>query len=92
MAVFDPSAYDCLQSLLDELYMEYLHESFAPLTYGSSWLLEERTERPRSINPKRLAVPWKWLKEPIENPLLNMLHIGVVQNYLNMVYLKVPNG
>jgi hypothetical protein len=59
--LIDPDAYDSMQALLDELYAEYLRESFPPLTYGSRWILEERDTSVTGIHPKRLAVPWDWI-------------------------------
>ena len=59
--VFSPSKYNTLQAFLDDLYSNYLRERFPPLTYGARWVLEERSETPGGIHPKRLLVPWEWL-------------------------------
>jgi TIR domain len=63
--LFDPAAYDSLQRLLDELYSLVLSDRFEALTYGSSWLLEEKEGinkyTRQGINPSRLLLPWEWL-------------------------------
>jgi hypothetical protein len=58
MVVVDPDAYQSLQALLDDIYGHYLSHRFAPLSYGSAWVLVEY-ERP--FNPPRIVVPWNWL-------------------------------
>ena len=60
----DPGAYSSLQALLDDLYVGYLRDVVPPGTYGSRWVLEEKNH---SLNPNRIAVPWRWLlsEDPI---------------------------
>ena len=53
------SDYSCLQAFLDELYINYLKDRFKPLTYGSSWILEEDKYAFGLI-----LVPWSWLISP----------------------------
>jgi hypothetical protein len=66
--LFNPDSYGSLQSLLDELYANYLLDRFEPLTYGARWFLSsERVEGRRSgnwkfgIHPHRIILPWEWL-------------------------------
>jgi hypothetical protein len=54
----DPEAYPSVQALLDELYVGHLRELIPPGTYGARWVLQERGA---SLNPSRIAVPWRWL-------------------------------
>lgn len=71
-AVFYADGYASLQDLLDDLYVHYLNERFAPVSYGREWVLEENWVHPRvlgpadsprsmRINPRRLLLPWEWL-------------------------------
>jgi len=74
MVAMRHDAYESLQELLDDLYMNYLSPQFAPLSYGSSWLLYEDELNPaafesarvrglfRGIHPSRFILPWSWLK------------------------------
>jgi hypothetical protein len=56
-AIMTIGAYPSLESLLDELYANYLREHYEPLTYGSRWMLvEARTEAFRLV-----VAPWTWL-------------------------------
>ena len=45
MVAFYPDAYRSLNALLDDLYLNYLGERFAPLSYGREWVLLEKDER-----------------------------------------------
>jgi hypothetical protein len=62
--LFDPDAYSSIQAMLDEFYFKYLRDTVPVKTYGSHWLLEDGD---RGWCPKRLIVPWEWLRsnEPV---------------------------
>ena len=56
-AILKIRAYPSLESLLDELYTNYLREHYEPLTYGRRWMLvEARTEAFSFV-----VAPWSWL-------------------------------
>jgi hypothetical protein len=58
-AILTIGAYPSLESLLDELYANYLQEHYEPLTYGRKWMLvEARTEAFRLV-----VAPWMWLTD-----------------------------
>ena len=50
-------AYTSVQSLLDDLYIYYLHGRYQPYTYGKDWVLLSTDWR----LVKRIAIPWPWL-------------------------------
>src|SRR5262249_8093677 len=56
-AVFKIGAYPSLETLLDDLYANYLPEQYEPLTYGKDWLLVEA----RSEAFAFVVAPWSWL-------------------------------
>jgi len=56
-AVFKVGAYSSLETLLDDLYANYLREHYEPLTYGKYWLLVES----RSDAFSFVVAPWTWL-------------------------------
>jgi TIR domain len=62
VAVFDPTQYPTLDRLLDDLYVEYLRDDYAPSTYGTSWIITSRGEdgRHQGINPSRVVAPPDW--------------------------------
>jgi hypothetical protein len=51
-------AYDSVQALLDDLYVNYLRELYEPFTYGSSWVLFEDSFRNGLV-----FVDWTWLAQ-----------------------------
>jgi hypothetical protein len=56
-AIVKIGAYASLESLLDELYANYLRAHYQPLTYGKSWVLvEARTDAFGLV-----VAPWSWL-------------------------------
>ncbi|HVT16759.1 MAG TPA: toll/interleukin-1 receptor domain-containing protein [Thermoanaerobaculia bacterium] len=54
----DPTAYSTLASILDELFINYLHPTIKPYTYGSDWML---IGEPFDTH---LAVPSDWVRAP----------------------------
>jgi hypothetical protein len=50
----DPEAYGSIRDLLDDLYVNYLHDRVPVLSYGERWLL--------SVGrwPELLVAPWYW--------------------------------
>jgi TIR domain-containing protein len=56
-AVFKVGAYSSLETLLDDLYANYLREHYEPLTYGKNWLLVEARSDAFSL----VVAPWTWL-------------------------------
>jgi hypothetical protein len=56
-AILKVGSYSSLESLLDELYANYLSEHYEPLTYGKSWMLAEA----RSDAFSFVVAPWSWL-------------------------------
>jgi hypothetical protein len=53
-AVFDAGACGSFLEMLDTLYLHYLEDRFAPLTYGQEWVLARSDDW-------RALVPWDWL-------------------------------
>lgn len=53
--------YSCVQAFLDDLYIHYLRDRFAPFTYGISWCLEE-VDIFDDIH--LFLLPWSWLIAP----------------------------
>jgi hypothetical protein len=60
-AYINPAAFTSLQSLLDDLYLNWLHKYFEPYTYGRSWWLTLRSgvRRFRRIP----LVPLSWFRK-----------------------------
>jgi hypothetical protein len=56
-AIFTIGAYPSLESLLDQLYANYLREHYEPLTYGRRWMLVEARTEAFSL----VVAPWSWL-------------------------------
>ena len=56
------NAYRTIQSLLNDLYLNYLKNQYMPYTYGQDWIL---TRIGTGLN--YLAVPWQWLINRGEN-------------------------
>ena len=56
-AILRIGAYPSLESLLDELYANYLREHCEPLTYGRKWMLVEARTEAYSL----VVAPWSWL-------------------------------
>ena len=59
MVVFNPEAYDLLQSLLDGLYLHYLAQRYAPISYGHEWVLLEKHVRTARFRPEHPFSPGK---------------------------------
>lgn len=67
VVVFDPEAYSSTQSLLDDLYMNYLFDRTEPSSYGKEWLLVGRGQ---VFNPGRIVAPWSYLEFLWEKELI----------------------
>jgi hypothetical protein len=52
------NSYQSLQSLLDDLFVEYLTEKYRPFSNGKEWIITSWVSQVR-----RLLVPWNWLVE-----------------------------
>lgn len=50
------SEYENVRSLLDELYISYLSDIYAPYAYGREWILTELSSHYTS----RILAPWSW--------------------------------
>lgn len=61
VVVFDPEGYSSIQSLLDDLYMNYLFDRAEPSSYGKEWLLVGHGNN-RGRNPGLVVAPWSYLE------------------------------
>jgi TIR domain len=57
-----PTAFACTYEMIDAIFMEYLHASYPPLTYGQTWFLRTDYDSYR-----RFVLPWSWItnNEPL---------------------------
>lgn len=65
--VADPERYSSLQSLLDDLFLNYLGHLYPPFSYGSSWLL--RAEISTGHGPDLLIASWEWFASGHSAPI-----------------------
>jgi hypothetical protein len=61
--------YSSLQSLLNDLYVHYLKDSYNPYTYGRDWVLGYEIHVDKKLSITRLLVPWNWLLRSDNQPL-----------------------
>lgn len=52
----DPEAYECIGHLLDDIYVNYLHDQVPAFSYGTAWLMQLSQRLGQSP-----LVPWQWV-------------------------------
>jgi len=65
----DPRAYETLQEMLDELYVNYLYKELAPYTYGKDWVLCSLLKENMVFLPLLCLYP-NWSTQPEFAPIL----------------------